>query len=229
MTRIDGADDDVARGDRLCLRRWDFRMDRTRSSHCCLPPGCANSAAKSCSSRLGDAATDYWDLKPQVMEAVLTEHPGLVRRPKAARARGLRGAACRCSWRSARAAAPSLRGRYDAMAMGAGPYRNVREPGLQPDPDAARLARHQQSRPRAGTTRSIAGRARSVTMLSLSRNASAPGCGSSPISRRRTIAMMIVDARPIRQTRCPAFCRSAAALARFRLACARPIRRSRNS
>src|ERR1700736_5771160 len=66
---------------------------------------------------------------------------GLVLRAEACRAKGLCRAAGEFSGSRTGAAAPNLRTRYGAMAMGAGACRAVRQPPLQSDPGITRLAR----------------------------------------------------------------------------------------
>ena len=56
------------------LRAWDFRMDRTMSSRCCLLLGCGPLPRRFSSGQLGDAGKDYWDLHPEVIETVLTDY-----------------------------------------------------------------------------------------------------------------------------------------------------------
>ncbi len=98
---------------------------------------------------------------------------------EALRRPALGGARCR-----ARRASPGLRRRYGAMAMAAGPYRRLRQPGLRADRAAARLGR----RPHADIGRVRYGQPRLDNDprrgASFHRAASAPGCASSPILPR---------------------------------------------
>jgi penicillin G amidase len=55
------------------LRRWDFRMDRDKVEPLLFTAWLREFSRKVLFNRLGDAVTGYWDLKPRVMEAVLTE------------------------------------------------------------------------------------------------------------------------------------------------------------
>ena len=81
MTAIDprsnDAKDAVAR-----LRRWDFRMDRDKAEPLIFTAWLRNFAHDVLFARLGEAAEDYWDLRPDVMEAVLREHPEWCGDPK---------------------------------------------------------------------------------------------------------------------------------------------------
>ncbi|HZT88255.1 MAG TPA: penicillin acylase family protein [Stellaceae bacterium] len=57
------------------LKRWDFRMDVDKVEPLLFTAWLRAFSHAVLFGRLGQAAADYWDLKPQVMEAVLTEHP----------------------------------------------------------------------------------------------------------------------------------------------------------
>ena len=57
------------------LRQWDFRMDRDKVEPLIFTAWLRNFAHDVLFARLGEAAEDYWDLRPQVMEAVLRERP----------------------------------------------------------------------------------------------------------------------------------------------------------
>jgi penicillin amidase len=74
MTRIVPAHDQ-AREAIERLRRWDFRMDADAVEPLLFTAWLREFAHAVLFARLGTAAADYWDLKPQVMEAVLTERP----------------------------------------------------------------------------------------------------------------------------------------------------------
>ena len=73
MTRIAPANDQAREAiDRL--REWDFRMDAEKVEPLLFTAWLRAFAHDVLLGRIGDAAADYWDLKPQVMEAVLTGH-----------------------------------------------------------------------------------------------------------------------------------------------------------
>jgi penicillin amidase len=57
------------------LREWDFRMDADAVEPLLFTAWLREFAHDVFFRRLGDAAADYWDLKPQVIEAVLAAHP----------------------------------------------------------------------------------------------------------------------------------------------------------
>jgi penicillin amidase len=73
MTRIRGGDEGSGEAI-LRLRRWDFRMDRDKVEPLLFIAWLREFSREILFDRLGDAAAGYWDLKPQIMEAVLTEH-----------------------------------------------------------------------------------------------------------------------------------------------------------
>ena len=85
-----GAADDAHRsggsGDRAkrssCCSTGIFTWTATRWRRCCSPHGCANSAMPSCSAALATRSASYWDLRPRVIEAVLTERPDWCADPK---------------------------------------------------------------------------------------------------------------------------------------------------
>jgi penicillin G amidase len=82
MTRINGADEASSEAIHR-LRRWDFRMDRDEVEPLLFTAWLREFSRKVLFSRLGDAAAaGYWDLKPQVMEAVLTEREDWCDDPK---------------------------------------------------------------------------------------------------------------------------------------------------
>jgi penicillin amidase len=73
LTRIAPANDQAREAiDRL--REWDFRMDAEKVEPLLFTAWLRAFAHDVLFGRIGDAAADYWDLKPQVMEAVLTGH-----------------------------------------------------------------------------------------------------------------------------------------------------------
>ena len=81
MTQIsapDEASDEAIRR----LRRWDFRMDGDRVEPLLFTAWLREFSREILFDRLGDAAVGYWDLKPRVMEAVLTEHQDWCDDPK---------------------------------------------------------------------------------------------------------------------------------------------------
>ena len=57
------------------LAGWDFRMDPDKVEPLLFTAWLREFAHDVFLRRMGDAAADYWDLKPQVIEAVLTGHP----------------------------------------------------------------------------------------------------------------------------------------------------------
>jgi penicillin G amidase len=81
MTRINGADETSSEAIRR-LRRWDFHMDRDRVEPLLFTAWLREFSRKIFLDRLGEAATGYWDLKPRVMEAVLTQHEDWCDDPK---------------------------------------------------------------------------------------------------------------------------------------------------
>ena len=81
MTAITAADD--ASGEVLLrLRRWDFHMDRDKVEPLLFTAWLREFSRRILFDRLGEAASGYWDLKPRVMEAVLTERPDWCDDPK---------------------------------------------------------------------------------------------------------------------------------------------------
>jgi penicillin amidase len=81
MTRINGADE-MSNKAILSLRRWDFHMDRDRAEPLLFTAWLREFSHEILLNRLGDAATGYWDLKPRVIEAVLTEREDWCDAPK---------------------------------------------------------------------------------------------------------------------------------------------------
>ena len=57
------------------MRSWDFRMDQDAVAPLLFTAWLRAFAHGVLFGHLGAAAADYWDLKPQVMDAVLTAHP----------------------------------------------------------------------------------------------------------------------------------------------------------
>jgi penicillin amidase len=57
------------------LRRWDFRMDMDKVEPLLFTAWLREFSRSLLFGRFGDAISDYWDLRPRVMEAVLTERP----------------------------------------------------------------------------------------------------------------------------------------------------------
>jgi penicillin amidase len=66
------------------LQAWDFRMDADKVEPLLFTAWLREFAHGVFSRRLGEAAADYWDLKPQIMETVLTAHPEWCADPKPA-------------------------------------------------------------------------------------------------------------------------------------------------
>ena len=64
------------------LRRWDFHMDREKVEPLLFTAWLREFSRSILFGRFGDAVSDYWDLKPRVMEAVLTERPDWCDDPK---------------------------------------------------------------------------------------------------------------------------------------------------
>ena len=81
MTQITPADEPSrAAIDRL--KRWDFRMDRDKVEPLLFTAWLREFSHAILFGRFGDAVAGYWDLKPRVMEAVLTERPDWCADPK---------------------------------------------------------------------------------------------------------------------------------------------------
>ncbi|MGC1889657.1 MAG: penicillin acylase family protein [Stellaceae bacterium] len=57
------------------LRGWDFRMDMDKVEPLLFTAWLREFSRSTLFGRFGDAVSDYWDLRPRVMEAVLTERP----------------------------------------------------------------------------------------------------------------------------------------------------------
>jgi len=81
MTRIVEVND-AAREVIERLRRWDFHMDREKVEPLLFTAWLREFSRSILFGRFGDAVSDYWDLKPRVMEAVLTERPDWCDDPK---------------------------------------------------------------------------------------------------------------------------------------------------
>jgi penicillin amidase len=64
------------------LRRWDFHMDRDKVEPLLFTAWLREFSREILFDRLGEAAAGYWDLKPRVVEAVLTERAGWCDDPK---------------------------------------------------------------------------------------------------------------------------------------------------
>jgi penicillin amidase len=64
------------------LRRWDFHMDMGKVEPLLFTAWLREFSRSILFGRFGDAVSDYWDLKPRVIEAVLTERPEWCRDPK---------------------------------------------------------------------------------------------------------------------------------------------------
>ncbi|HYM72677.1 MAG TPA: penicillin acylase family protein [Stellaceae bacterium] len=74
MTRIVPSNDMAREADER-LQQWDFQMDADKVEPLLFTAWLRAFAHSVLTARLGDAAADYWDLKPLVMEAVLTQRP----------------------------------------------------------------------------------------------------------------------------------------------------------
>jgi penicillin amidase len=81
MTRIVEVND-AAREAIERLRRWHFHMDREKVEPLLFTAWLREFSRSILFGRFGDAVSDYWDLKPRVMEAVLTERPDWCDDPK---------------------------------------------------------------------------------------------------------------------------------------------------
>jgi penicillin amidase len=81
MTRITPADKAAREAVRL-LRRWNFHMDRDKAAPLLFTAWLREFSRAVLFGRFGNAVAGYWDLKPQVMEAVLTRHPEWCDDPK---------------------------------------------------------------------------------------------------------------------------------------------------
>jgi penicillin amidase len=64
------------------LRRWDFRMDMDKAEPLIFTAWLRAFSRTILFGRFGDAVADYWDLKPGVMESVLTQRPDWCDDPK---------------------------------------------------------------------------------------------------------------------------------------------------
>jgi penicillin amidase len=64
------------------LRGWDFRMDMDKVEPLLFVAWLREFSRSILFGRFGDAVSDYWDLRPRVMEAVLTERPDWCDDPK---------------------------------------------------------------------------------------------------------------------------------------------------
>ena len=82
MTRITPSSD-LAREAVARLKQWDFHMDADKVEPLLFTAWLRAFARLVLFARLGPAAADYWDLRPRVMEAILTERPEWCADPKA--------------------------------------------------------------------------------------------------------------------------------------------------
>jgi len=64
------------------LRRWGFRMDRDKVEPLLFTAWLREFSRSILFGRFGDVVSDYWDLRPRVMEAVLSERPDWCDDPK---------------------------------------------------------------------------------------------------------------------------------------------------
>jgi penicillin G amidase len=81
MTRI-APTDAMSREALRRLRRWNFHMDRGRVAPLLFTAWLREFSHAVLFGRFGNAIAGYWDLKPQVMEAVLTQRPDWCGDPK---------------------------------------------------------------------------------------------------------------------------------------------------
>src|SRR5262249_27687620 len=63
-------------------RLWDFRRDMDKVEPLLFTAWLREFSRSILLGRFGEAASDYWDLRPRVMEAVLTERPDWCDDPK---------------------------------------------------------------------------------------------------------------------------------------------------
>jgi penicillin G amidase len=81
MTRI--ADQNAITRDAIYhLRRWNFHMDREKVEPLLFTAWLREFSRSILFGRFGEAVSDYWDLKPRVMQAVLTDRPDWCDDPK---------------------------------------------------------------------------------------------------------------------------------------------------
>jgi penicillin amidase len=73
---------DLAREAIERLQAWDFRMDADKIEPLLFTAWLRAFARSIFFTRLGDLAADYWDLKPQVIENILTQRPDWCADPK---------------------------------------------------------------------------------------------------------------------------------------------------
>ena len=81
MTKIVPSSD-MAREAVARLQSWDFHMDADKVEPLLFTAWLRAFARSVFFARLGEAAADYWDLKPQIMAAVLTQRPDWCGDPK---------------------------------------------------------------------------------------------------------------------------------------------------
>jgi penicillin amidase len=81
MTRMTAADETSAAA-LLRLRQWDFHMDRDKVEPLLFTAWLREFSRAVLFGRFGDAVSGYWDLKPRVIEAVLTGRPDWCDDPK---------------------------------------------------------------------------------------------------------------------------------------------------
>ncbi|HZK91420.1 MAG TPA: penicillin acylase family protein [Stellaceae bacterium] len=81
MTKVVPSND-MAREAVERLQGWDFHMDADKVEPLLFTAWLRHFSRAVLYAHLGDAAADYWDLKPQVMEAVLTQRPDWCADPK---------------------------------------------------------------------------------------------------------------------------------------------------
>ncbi len=185
MTRIVEVND-AAREVIERLRRWDFHMDREKTEPLLFTAWLREFSRSILFGRFGDAVSDYWDLKPRVMEAVLTERPDWCDDPKRP---GEESCGTRLAESLDRALAQLRRDYGPDMTQCRWGRAHVISPGLPTRSSAGsrccRIGWDPRSELRAHTTPSIAGRAQSATTHIPSSSASEPGCASLPIWRHQ--------------------------------------------
>ena len=221
MTKIVPANDMAREAVAAACSSWDFHMDADKVEPLLFTAWLRAFAHSVLFAKLGDAAADYWDLRPQVMEAILTQRPDWCADPQHPERQT-------CDARLAEAldtaldrAAPGLWQRDGAMAMGPRPHRLFRERGFGARSGAARLASSDDPDPgRIGHGQSRAERRSATPQHPFEQRF---GAGLRIITDLAAPGEVADDghAGPIGQPAVAALRRSAAPLARLRLAGAR--------
>jgi len=74
MTKLAAPGDAEARAAVERLQHWDFHMDRDKVAPLLFTAWLREFSHRVLFGRFGDAVADYWNLRPRVMETVLSEH-----------------------------------------------------------------------------------------------------------------------------------------------------------